>query len=150
MYKEKINIIFIVFLSIGLILLFYLVYNLLHTIQDYKEIIKLFMVFLLPMPLSIFLSFINSSRKIVEVQQTMKSKIISVIIFILTTSMLLIFLYLFDRYSMIKFKDLRLLPILINTMVTFAFSLNYLSNKNLTLSSILSGLLLGLALYFFI
>ena len=143
-------IIFIVFLSIGIFLLFYLVYNLLQTIQNYKEIVKLFMVFILPIPLSIYIAFINSSKIVVEIQQTRKSKIVAITFFILTTLLLLAVLKQYDRFSETKFRELRLFPIFLNTVITFAFSINHLSNQNLKISSILGGLLLGLAIYFFI
>lgn len=150
MKNSKINIIFIIFLTTGLVLLFYLVYNLLTTIADYKELVKLFMVFILPLPIALFYAFINSSKPTHEKEETTKDKVFSIIILVLTCISLLFMLFWYDNLFVNKFKELRIIPIFINTMITFAYSINYMVIKNTRLSAVLSGLLLGLAIYFFI
>lgn len=150
MKNSKINIIFIIFLTTGLILLFYLVYNLLTTIADYKELVKLFMVFILPLPIALFYAFINSSKPRNVKEETTKDKIFSIIILVLTCISLLFMLFWYDKLFVNKFKELRIIPIFINTMITFAYSINYMVIKNTRLSAVLSGLLLALAIYFFV
>ncbi|MBN1599900.1 MAG: hypothetical protein JW894_16510 [Bacteroidales bacterium] len=150
MLKGKENIVFILFLSVGLILLFYLVYNVLSTFTDYRELVRMFMVLILPLPVALFFAYVASSGKKQEKKISRKDIIISILIFIGTTLMILLAISRFDKISNVIFRELRILPLFLNTVVTFAYSINYLLIKNLRLSGVLSGLLLGFAIYFFI
>jgi hypothetical protein len=107
------------------------------------------MTLLLPLPVSIFLAFISSSKKNTVKPQTKRDSILATFIFISTIILFLSIIYQFDRFGKVKFKDLRMIPIMLNTFITFAYSMNYLVVKNLKLSAILSGVLLGFALYIF-
>lgn len=150
MLKNKENIVFIVFLSIGLILLFYLVFDILSTINDYKVLVKMFMTLILPLPVAIYFAFIISSKGNIKRSISNKDISVAIIIFIVTTLIILFLIFQYDKNSKVPFNQLRILPLFITSLITFTYSVNYLMIKDLKLTGILSGLLLGFAIYFFL
>ena len=150
MLRNKENIVFIVFMAIGTILLLYILINIISTINDYKELVKMFSTLILPLPVAIYFAFILSSKDYINRSSSKKDILISILIFALTTSISLILIFQYDQGSNIPFSDLRILPLFVNSLLIFTYSINYLMIKNLKLSGILSGLLLGFAIYFFL
>lgn len=149
MKSNRLDAVFFVFISIGVLLLFYLVYNVLTGIQEYKELIKLFSILTFPIPLSIFWAFVFAARKKERKEGTFQEIRKYIFIFIAIALLLPIMLYQYDQYNATKFYDLKLVSIFINTVATFAYALNYITVQNIAATSVLSGVLLGLAIYFF-
>lgn len=150
MLRSKENSVFIVFMSLGLILLFYIVFNILSTINDYKELVKMFMTLILPLPIAIYFAFFFSSKGNIERLISKKDIIIAIIMFVVTTLIFLFTIFQYDNISKVPFNELRILPLFVISFVTFTYSINYLMIKNIKLTGILSGLLLGSAIYFFL
>jgi hypothetical protein len=147
--KTKIDVVFVAFTSIAIFLLMYLVYNILNSIQHIYEIVKLLSLLISPLPIALFLGFISSPTKLIIHENTTRDKITASVLFVIVVAALLLGIYQYDRLSTVKFGDLKILPLFLSTLISFAYVLNHLSNKNLKVASVLSGLLLGLAIYFF-
>jgi hypothetical protein len=128
----------------------YILINIISTINDYKELVKMFSTLILPLPVAIYFAFILSSKDYINRSSSKKDILISILVFVLTTSISLILIFQYDQSSNIPFNELRILPLFVNSLLIFTYSINYLMIKNLKLSGILSGFLLGFAIYFFV
>ncbi|MCG8696459.1 MAG: hypothetical protein MI922_00280 [Bacteroidales bacterium] len=150
MFKNKnIDITFLVFSLIALFLFLYLTVKVLQSMVEVKEIIKFLAVIIIPMPAAIFIAAISASKNHIIKQTTNNDKIKALVLFAIISGFCVLVIHQYDKIGIIKFRDMQILPVFIHTIVTFSFLINNLTSKNLIISSILGGLLLGFSIYFF-
>lgn len=149
MRSVKTDIVFFLVTAIALTLLTYLVYNALGRIDNSRHFIKVFSTLALPVPLSFFMIFITAARPRIIKEATTKDIIIAALLFVVMIAVTFLLISQYNHFSRVRFQDRKLLPVLVNTLLTFAYINNYLTTKNVYWSGVLSGLLLGLALFIF-
>jgi hypothetical protein len=149
MRSIKTDFVFYLVISIALTLLCYLVYQSLGRIDNSRHLIKVFSTLALPVPASVLFVFITAGKPLVIKEYTRKDIIISMLLFTGIIFVTIFGLTQYNHFARIPFQSKKLTPIFINTVLMYLYINNYLRAKNIFISAILSGILLGLALFIF-
>jgi hypothetical protein len=146
----KTDFIFYLVISISLTLLFYLVYNSLDRISNSRHIIKVFSTLALPVPIAVLAVFITAGKPPQKREYTTRDVIFCMLIFIGLIFLTDFILVQYNHFSRVPFESKKLTPVFINTVLTYLYINNYLRAKNIYTSAILSGILMGLAVFIFL
>ena len=145
----RLDLVFLVVLSVALILLVYLSAGMIHRINDTRDLIKAVGTLLLPIPFALYAVTISLSYQRIQQEEILSRRQInfSVFLFLISLSGILAALFLFDPAK--SFRDNLMWPALINSFLMLAFAVNYMTGNKPQITGLLSGILLGIAAYIF-
>jgi len=148
--SRKMDIIFLIVTALAIFLLVYIASNIINTITDSKDVIKLIATIILPVPLSLFANFIAIPTQKTDQPLNRKDILISVFVFLSSAVCIILFIVLFENLTSKVFEEHVILPSLINSLVIFLYALNYITINNLKVAGFLGGILFGLAFFIFL
>jgi len=150
MKSSRFDIVFYIVISLALFILTYLSVHLAGRIVNVREIIRLGATIIMPVPIVIYMLCFAVPVIPKKVKRKNRHAIFAIILFLSSIFLSIIIFQSYENITQTVFQDNVIIPSLINSSVIMLFAVNHITKNDERIAGLLSGILLGMAIFIFI